>query len=430
MTFKLGGEFVHFLNKSLLRRNIILTFVRQLLGAIANFLLVVIIARELGPEGNGFYALAILVPTMMVSFLSFGVGPATVYHISRKSFDPYQAKKSNIKLALMVIALGVIIIIPLLLLWGDLLFPGIPLLYLLIAVASFPLAILISFLNSILQGLEDFKAFNLTILLPPYVNLAFVFIALALLKLGVSGALVGYFVGQFVGLVVVMIFMRRYSPSQQKGSHFESDNSYVRKTFSYGLRAHLSNILAFVNYRADLFLVNFFLNPAAAGVYVIAIYIAEKLWMVSQAASTVLLPRLSAMHHDSKARLKLTNKFFWLVSVVTTILGGLAGLLLYFFLKPIFGENYVSALPVFFWLLPGIIAGAGERIYSNCIAAAGKPEWNMYVSFLVVLLNIIFNIVLIPKYGLLGAAWATSAVYCFNALIKFSLVRRTLQLTG
>ena len=245
-----------------------------------------------------------------------------------------------------------------------------------------------------------------------------------------SGALVSYFVGQFVGLVVVMIFMRRYSPSQQKGSHYESDNSYVRKTVSYGLRAHLSNILAFVNYRADLFLVNFFLNPAAAGVYVIAIHIAEKLWMISQAASTVLLPRLSAMHDDSKARLKLTNKFFWLVSVVTTILSGLAGLLLYFFLEPIFGENYVSALPAFLWLLPGIIAGAGGRIYSNCIAAAGKPEWNMYVSFLVVLLNIIFNIVLIPKYGLLGAAWATSAVYCFNALIKFSLVRRTLQLTG
>ena len=90
----------------------------------------------------------------------------------------------------------------------------------------------------------------------------------------------------------------------------------------------------------------------------------------------------------------------------------------------------MSALPILLWLLPGIIAGAGERIYSNCIAAAGKPEWNMHVSFLVVLLNIIFNIVLIPKYGLLGAAWATSAVYLFSAMIKFSLVRRTLQLTG
>ena len=90
----------------------------------------------------------------------------------------------------------------------------------------------------------------------------------------------------------------------------------------------------------------------------------------------------------------------------------------------------MSALPIFFWLLPGIIAAAGGRIYSNCIAAAGKPEWNMYLSLLVVSLNIIFNIVLIPEYGLFGAAWATSAVYCFSALIKFSLVRQTLHLTG
>ncbi|MDA9366603.1 flippase [Pseudomonadales bacterium] len=407
-----------------------LTFVRQLLAAMAQFLLVVTIARELGPEGNGFYALAILVPTMLVSVLNLGVGPATVYHISRKSFDPYQAKKFNIKLALMVIALGLIIIIPLLLLWGDELFPGIPLLYLLIGVASFPIAILLGFLNSILQGLEDFKAFNLMILLPSYVNLVFVVIALVVLRLGVAGALAGYFVGQFVGLAAVMIFLRRYSPSHQKGSLDESDSGYVRKTLSYGLRAHLSNILAFVNYRADLFLVNFFLNPAAAGVYVIAIQIAEKLWMVSQAASTVLLPRLSAMHDDSEARLKLANKGFWLVSVVTIILSVLVGLLLYFFLEPIFGESYVNALPVFFWLLPGIIAGAGARIYANCIAAAGKPEWNMYASFLVVTVNVICNIVLIPEHGLLGAACATSIAYCLNALIKFSLVKRTLHLTS
>ena len=277
MISALGRQFLHFLNGSLLRRKMGLTFVRQLLAAIAQLLLIVIIARELGPEGNGFYALAILVPTMLVSFLSLGIEPATVYYISRKSFSPYQAKKFNIRLASIIITVGLIIIIPLLLVWGNKLFPSIPLLYLLLAVASFPIVILLGFLNSILQGLEDFKAYNLIILLPPYVSLVFVFITLILFKLGVSGALVSYFIGQFVGLVVVMIFIK-YSPSQKKGQ-FKSDNSYIGKTVSYGLRAHLSNILAFVNYRADLFLVNFFMNPAA-GVYIIAVQIAEKLWMV------------------------------------------------------------------------------------------------------------------------------------------------------
>ena len=71
MISALGRQFLHFLNGSLLRRNMGLTFVRQLLAAIAQLLLIVIIARELGPEGNGFYALALLVPTALYLFKSW-----------------------------------------------------------------------------------------------------------------------------------------------------------------------------------------------------------------------------------------------------------------------------------------------------------------------------------------------------------------------
>lgn len=97
---------------------------------------------------------------------------------------------------------------------------------------------------------------------------------------------------------------------------------------------------------------------------------------------------------------------------------------LYWLISPVFGEEYVEALPAFLWLLPGVIAGAGSRIYANCIAAAGKPEWNMYSSFGVVSINIIGNIVLVPEYGIVGAAWATSVAYCFNACVKAWLVRQ------
>lgn len=60
----------------------------------------------------------------------------------------------------------------------------------------------------------------------------------------------------------------------------------------------------------------------------------------------------------------------------------------------------------------------------RCIAAAGKPEWDMYSSVGVLSINVVGNIVLIPEYGIVGAAWATSMAYCFNALVKAWLVRR------
>lgn len=403
-----------------------MTLGRQLLAAFAQFLLVVLIARELGPEGNGYYAMAILIPTMLANFLNLGVGPATVYYVSRGDFDVHQAVASNLRLAIVVSTVGVVCALPVLWFWSHEIFPGVPQELMYLGLASFPLTLLLAYLNTILQGLEDFKAFNLTVLLPPYVNLAGVVIALYWLQFGVTGAMVAYITGQMVGLVIVFRLLRRKKASQPAAQHAGPLSEYLGRTLGYGWKAHLSNILAFVNYRADIFLVNFFMTPAATGIYVIAVQIAEKLWVLSQAASTVLLPRLSAMHQNPKARLTLTNKGFLVVSAITAAASIGLAVALWWLISPVFGEEYVEALPAFFWLLPGIIAGAGSRIYANCIAAVGKPEWNMYVAIGVVTINIAGNIAFIPEHGIVGAAWATSIAYCFNAAFKFWLIKKAL----
>lgn len=412
-----------FIGASPLRRNIGMTLGRQLLAAFAQFLLVVLIARELGPEGNGFYAMAILIPTMLANFLNLGVGPATVYYVSRGNFNVGQAMAGNLRLALAVATVGVACALPVLLIWGAEIFPGVPRELLYLGLASFPLTLLLGYLNTILQGLEDFKAFNLTVLLPPYVNLAGVVIALYVLPFGVVGAMAAYICGQLVGLVVVFWLLSGKRTASKLADQRSPLLDYARRNLSYGWKAHLSNILAFVNYRADIFLVNLFLTPVATGIYVIAVQIAEKLWMLSQAASTVLLPRLSAMHQDPKARLALTNKGFLVVSAITAAASIGLAFALWWLISPVFGEEYVEALPAFLWLLPGVIAGAGSRIYANCIAAAGKPEWNMYSAIGVVAINVAGNIMLVPEYGIVGAAWATSVAYCFNAVVKFYMVR-------
>ena len=410
---------------SQLRRNIIMTLSRQLLAACAQFLLVVLIARELGPQGNGFYAIAVLIPSMLTNFLNLGVGPATVYHISRRDFDLHQVFSGNLRLAFAVASIGVICALPALAVWGGELFPGIPQDLLYLGLACFPLSLLLAYLSTILQGLENFKAFNLAILLPPYVNLAGVIIVLYILHLGILAAMIAYIAGQMAALLAVFVLLHRCKTTRHLINQSTSFSAYTRKTLGYGWKAHLSNILAFVNYRSDIFLVNFFLTPAATGIYVIAVQIAEKLWMLSQAASTVLLPRLSAMHETPKDRLALTTKSFLIVSGLTTLAGLVAVFLLSWLLCPVFGEEYAGALPAFLWLLPGIVAGAGSRIQANCIAASGKPEWNMYVAVWVVTINIFSNILLIPKFGIVGAAGATSIAYCFNAMTKNWLVKKT-----
>jgi O-antigen/teichoic acid export membrane protein len=237
-------------------------------------------------------------------------------------------------------------------------------------------------------------------------------------------------VGQFAALCAVTLFLRRHLYREKRSESVPAEpaeGGYARKVLGYGWKAHLSNVISFINYRADIFLVNFFLSPAATGIYVIAVQIAEKLWMPSQAISTVLFPRLSAMSDRPKKRLELANKGFILVATITALTSGMAAFVLYWFIGPVFGDAYRDALPAFFWLVPGVVLWAGARVQANCIAAAGKPEWNMYVSIGVLLINITGNILLIPDYGIVGAASATSLAYAFDALVKYFLVKKTIR---
>jgi len=422
-----------FLKASTLRRNIGMTMTRQVVGAFVQLLVVVLIARSLGPEGNGQYAMAILVPTMLANFLSLGVGPATVYFVSRKEFPAGRAIAGNISLGILLSFIGVGLTLPALAGWGIALFPGVPIELLYLGLFAFPVLLLMGFMTTILQALEEFKAFNVVVLLPPFVSLGMVAVTLYVLDMGVYAAVTAYILGQLAGLVAVfwlLCYTRRNASGGLK--HFKMfvvDRDYNNAVLKYGWKAHLSNIVTFINYRSDIFLVNFFLSPAVGGIYVIAVQLAEKLWIPSQALSTVLLPRMSGMSQDPEARFNIARKGFWGITVLTALLGAVSALALYWLIGPVFGDAYRGALLPFFWLLPGVVLWAGARVQANYLAALGKPEWNAYISVVVLIVNITGNIVLIPVYGVVGAAIATSVAYAIDAIGKFFFMKRSMKLS-
>lgn len=406
-----------FSTQSVIRKNTLLTLSRQMLAAVIQLLTVIIIARQLGPEGNGLYAMAILLPSMLVTFLNFGVGPATVFYIGRGELSPELALRANLSLGTKVILLTILCVLPLVYVFGEQVFPSVPISLLMLGFVIFPVSLLLSYGISVLQGQEDFKRFNLITLISPTVTLLMSVFSLIVFDLGVFSVVVAYLIGQVVGLFLLFISTRVNYSGKYTGSAPEQ-----KKLLRYGWKAHFGNIMAFVNYRADIFLVNFLIGPVATGIYVIAVQFAEKLWMLSQAASIVLLPRLSSMSDEVGRRHQLSLRAGWITGVLTFIASLLLIVLLYFFLEPIFGSEYQPAFVPFLWLLPGIVLGATSRIYSNTIAAAGKPEWNMYASILVVTVNVAGNLILIPELGLKGAAIATSIAYSLNFLLKLVMI--------
>jgi len=381
---------------------------RQAGGALVQLGTIVVIARVFGPEGNGNVALAWLLPTLLATFLNAGVAPANVYFLGSGRVSAGTVVRSSVWMAAVLGTTGVLAGVLTLGWWGDTLFPGVPTPMLWIGLLAFPAILLQGYLSSVFHGLQRFRALNYLLLANPFLLLAMI-LGLVLTGTATLPLVLGaYTTAAYLTLGITGLAVRTLPP----GVPGPLDGpGYPRHAMSYGIRAHLSNILAYVNYKVDVYLVNLLLNPSATGLYVVAVGMAEKLWLVSGAAATVLLPKLASMEGQESGRRSITPLVTRWVLLVT-FGGALAlGLVAATIMPLLFGSPFLASAVPLLWLLPGIVAFGACRIITNDLAARGRPELNLYASAVVIVLNVAGNLLLIPRMGVEGAAAATSVAY-------------------
>jgi len=193
---------------------------------------------------------------------------------------------------------------------------------------------------------------------------------------------------------------------------------------AFGLRAHLSNVITFLNYRVALYLVSFLLDPTAAGRYALAIQLAEVLWMIASAASVVVFPE-SAAHNSTPAALQQMVRRIALSVFKITLAGGLlAGALSVVVIPWVFGSDYAGSVLPFVILLPGIITWSYMSVVANSLAGMGCQRVNIQAALLSFALNSGGCLLAIPVFGMRGAALASSIAFTVTAIYTIVMYRR------
>jgi len=395
-------------------RNTSSTFLWQILSLVLFVGLSILLARKLGPNGNGQYALVILWPSLLATLFNFGISPALVYFLGSSAVSVRKARRTMMKFWAILSLTGLLLSVIVMLFWGRVIFPNIPAFLLFAGLLVYPIMLLPDFLLSMLQGMQDFRSYNMAQLAAPITTLLFAAILIVVLRWGVYGGLLAYALGQLASALVSWKAVARLVPFEVQETEF---NDFGRRLINFGWKAHLGNVLSLLNYRIDNFLLNLFLNPAAIGIYVVAVQIAEGLWLLSSVVSTVLLPRLSQLTSEEEKRRVLTPLVSrWVLAV--SLMGALVLMIL---IKPLviflFGKSYISATLALLWILPGIIGLAFSRVLAQDIIARGRPEINLYISIAVVLANVVANLALIPHMGINGSALASTISYLLQSVL-------------
>lgn len=235
-----------------------------------------------------------------------------------------------------------------------------------------------------------------------------------LIGLSVIVAISGFVIAQVVlGLVLLIRCVQRDLVSS------EVSGVIMRDLLRYGVQAHVGNLALFLTYRVDLLLVNRVLGPASAGIYSIALTLSEVLRVLPEAGQMRVFSRRSTGASLSEV-LPVARTV-----VLMTLLGGLVTAILGLWLVPLlFGAPFAEAPRVFMALIPGLAALAVSYCLSPVLLLRGRIAANSTAACISLLVMIGCDLIAIPRWGLVAAAYVSSVAYGVLAFLQVCLVRR------
>jgi O-antigen/teichoic acid export membrane protein len=394
------------------------TLLRQVTSSGLYFVALWVTTRQLGAHDNGLLVTALLLPQTLYAFLNLGLGPSHVYHMSSGVGSPHAMRRLNWSLAL---GLWSIAVLALALLGEPLVkryLPGTAKQTALYASLLFPMMLLAAWTSSLIQGARDYLTYNKTALTQPFVFCMGVLALGAMHAVSVVSVLTCHILSQASLWLVSELRVRRY-PAQADGPGVK-----LGGTIAFGLRAHLSNVITFLNYRVALYLVSFLLGATAAGRYALSIQLAEVLWLIAGAASVVVFPE-SAAHNSTPAALqKMIRKVALSVFKVTVVAALLAGALSVVAIPWVFGRDYAASALPFVVLLPGIVTWSYMSVISNSLAGMGCQRVNIHGALLSFAINCGGCLLAIPVFGMPGAALASTVAFTITAGYTVFMYRR------
>lgn len=381
----------------------------------------VVLARILGPEGRGLFALVLLVPSLVRTLALLGFEEANGVYAG---LEP-SGRRSLVwhSVAVAGVAGGVAAVV------GSLFFvlgaPGFPelmkgpLWLYILPLAAIPAGLVVDYWWAILRGMNRIVLINAVEVTTKTGSLILVVIFVGWWKFDVAGA-VWASVLIDAGAVVLMIALLRYVGVWGWPSF---DWSLWKRTTKFALPAHGGTVAAYLNYRVDEFFIAVLLPPEQLGFYVIAVGLVERLWILPGAVGRALLPHItnSAMRDPTLPATIARHVMVWT---------GAACLLLWVFadllVETLYSSSFIPAVAPLCWLLPGIFALSVGKVLVAELLAREKPYYSLWSTGIAVLVNVVGNILLVPRMGISGAAIASSISYSLlSVMITWCYLRET-----
>jgi O-antigen/teichoic acid export membrane protein len=192
---------------------------------------------------------------------------------------------------------------------------------------------------------------------------------------------------------------------------------------SLSVAAGIVNLVALINYRVEMFLLEAYHGLGKVGVYSVSVSLTELLWLLSASVTTVVVaPTIHLEESRAVAVVARTVRHALLLTATAAVaLGAVAP-----FLVPlVYGRDYAGAVAPLLILLPGIVAYSPASVLSAYFSMRrAQMRYPMVVAGTSAIVNALLCLALIAPLGAEGAAAASTTGYLVGSALLLGMFLR------
>lgn len=378
----------------------------------------IVLTRFLTVADRGIFFVAAAIASVAVLLSSMGWPVASIYRIRRVHTEPARVATAGLIAIAGVSTLAVPVYVAIEPLLTRHFLHGAPPLVFFLAVAAVPFHLLSLVFQGIARAIDRFDLQNAFRFLQRLGSLVAVSVVLVVAGGGVVGALAAVLAIEVVFAFALVRFVVRLT-----GLARGIDFAQMRDNLSFGLKSQAQGVAGQVHEKVDLFMIAYFLaDPDQVAYYGVAASTVTLLKMIPDSIGVALLPQIAGYEQERAAAFTARvsrHSLLWVVAFVAVL--GLSGP---FLIPLVYGKPYAPSVAPFLLLLPGMGLLTIYRILARYFTALGRQRINVVTQIASTTVNILLNLWLIPRYGILGAASASLASYGLEAVLIVGAFRR------
>ena len=231
-----------------------------------------------------------------------------------------------------------------------------------------------------------------------------------------------YIMQQFLTFTAYLIRINSMQPPLVNKS---LKGSLLKKAVPIGTRSLLLGVPTLLLLQSDILLIKYFTNSISVGLYQVSVSISMLVLMVSRILSTIIRSK-AVSERDGYSSTLLIAKIYAVFAMLIVILFYFFGesLILILF-GDVFSDSYLPALILF---VGNVFWGYGDTLVGYIVA---KYRYPIFISIgfnFAFIINIVLNVLLIPVYGFIVAAWSSLVAYIIMSIVcgyRFKLISNT-----